>query len=258
MLVAAAVCPHPPVLVPGIAAGATAELDDLRAACSAAVATLLSCPHDLLLVVGGAATTGIFAPDAWGSLHGYVAGRRDPSIGPGDPTLPLSLTVGSWLLGSLGAGRLGAASRREYVGVAADAEVAQCLRLGADLAGRAERVAMLVMGDGSARRTPKKGYLDDRAAPFDAAVAAALADGDPRALAGLDPGLAADLGAAGRAPWQVLAGAAGADGPSGGAGSAAPGWTSAVVYADAPYGVGYLVATWVTTASSPRLADRAG
>jgi hypothetical protein len=49
----------------------------------------------------------------------------------------------------------------------------------------------------------------------------------------LDVRLAEELKAAGRAPWQVLAGAAEDAALSG-----------ALLYEDAPYGVGYLVATW--------------
>ena len=47
MLLAAAVCPHPPLLVPEVAAGAAPETDDLRAACRAAVAVL---PGDPVVV----------------------------------------------------------------------------------------------------------------------------------------------------------------------------------------------------------------
>ncbi|GAB3872605.1 hypothetical protein GCM10027610_138320 [Dactylosporangium cerinum] len=54
-LAAAAVCPHPPMLVPEVAAGAAGELDDLRAACRAAVAHLDTA--DVLIVVGADATT---------------------------------------------------------------------------------------------------------------------------------------------------------------------------------------------------------
>ena len=64
------------------------------------------------------------------------------------------------------------------------------------------------MGDGTARRSVSApGYLDERAAPFDAAVERAVRDGDLPALAALDPALAADLLAAGRPAWQALAGA---------------------------------------------------
>jgi hypothetical protein len=63
-------------------------------------------------------------------------------------------------------------------------------------------------------------------------VERALRDGDMAALASLEPGLARDLLATGRAAWQVLAGAMSA--PRAPAGQ--------VLYADAPLGVGYLVA----------------
>jgi hypothetical protein len=95
-------------------------------------------------------------------------------------------------------------------------------------------VALLVMGDGTACRTLKApGYLDKRAEPFDAAVAAALAAADTGALAALDPVLARELKAAGRAPWQVLAGAAGNGGLAG-----------TLLHESVPYGVAYFVATW--------------
>lgn len=229
MLVAAAVCPHPPLLVPGVAAGATGELDGLRTACDEAVARLLEAEHDLLVVVGAAPAVGPFPSGAWGSLRAY-GGKVDVPAGDGEPTLPLSLTIGQWLLGRSAA--VGAAEPLLF-GVAPDAEPQRCLVLGETLAGRARRVAMLVMGDSSGRRTPKPGYLDERAEPFDDLVAAALRDGNPEALAAVDADLADELLAAGRPAWQVLAGAA-----------SGREWEGAVTYAAAPYGVAYLVATW--------------
>jgi hypothetical protein len=96
------------------------------------------------------------------------------------------------------------------------------------------------MGDGSACHGPKSpGYDDPRAATFDADVTAALASCDTETLLALDIGLATDLLAAGRAPWQVLAGAVDASGGD---------WTGSVTYADAPYGVQYTVATWLPVA----------
>ena len=95
---------------------------------------------------------------------------------------------------------------------------------------------MLVVGDGAATHTERApGHLDPRAADFDAAVAAALAGADPEALLALDPELAAALLAAGRAPWQVLAGLAERTGD---------GWRGELLYSDAPYGVAYHVAVW--------------
>jgi hypothetical protein len=220
VLISAAVCPHPPLLVPEVACGAAPELDSLRAACAEALVTLATA--DLVVVVGSGPVTRDFGADAAGTLRPY---GRDITMGMGEPVLPLSLTIGRWLLGDRSA---------VYRSVAEDAPAESCARLGAELAGLAERVALLVMGDGSACRTERApGYLDERAAGFDAGVARALAEADTAALSGLVPALAAELRAAGRAPWQVLAGAAG-DGR----------FTGTLLADEAPYGVGYLVANW--------------
>ncbi len=220
MLIRAAVCPHPPLLVPEVARGAAHELAGLRAACARAVRGLA--PADAVVVVGSGPATRDHGVDATGSLRAYGA---DVTVGDGAPVLPLSLTIGRWLLGARGA---------SYHAVAQDAPAQECTRLGAELADSAERVALLVMGDGSACRTERApGYLDERAEGFDAEVARALAAADAGALARLDPQLAEGLLAAGRAPWQVLAGAAG-DGR----------FAGQLLADEAPYGVGYLVASW--------------
>lgn len=98
------------------------------------------------------------------------------------------------------------------------------------------------MGDGSACRDEKApGAFDPRAAGYDAAVARALAVGDVAALRALaaDP-LAADLMVAGAAAWaastDLLADVR---------------VEQARLLADeAPYGVGYVVATWTTDAGA--------
>jgi len=230
VLVAAAVCPHPPLLVPGVGAGASGELDGLRVACDTAVLDLLATEPTLVVVVGGAPVVGPYGEGAWGSLAAF--GVRVPvGSGAGEPTLPLALTLGRWLLSRADGQAQGPTL---LFGVEPDAGTDRCLALGEALAGRADRVALLVMGDGSARRSVKgPGGLHPDAEPFDTAVAAALAAGDPDALAALDPAHATDLLAAGRAPWQVLAGAA-----RGG------NWRGAVTWTGSPYGVTYLVATW--------------
>ncbi|GAA2381277.1 class III extradiol dioxygenase subunit B-like domain-containing protein [Dactylosporangium salmoneum] len=220
-LVAAAVCPHPPLLVPEVAAGAAGELDDLRAACRAAVAHLANASVDSLIVVGSDTRTVRRAAPFGGTLSpwGIDLPVGDPS---GEP-LPLSLLIGAWLAPGAGS----------FQSVAADATPQQCADLGRELAGEADRVALLVLGDGSACRTEKApGFFDERAEGFDAAVASALAGADAGALAAVDPGTAADLWAAGRAPWQVLAGAADRQ------------MAGELLYDAAPYGVGYFVATW--------------
>ncbi|MFG2718344.1 class III extradiol dioxygenase subunit B-like domain-containing protein [Streptomyces sp. NPDC048416] len=232
MLVAAAVCPCPPLLVPEVAAGAAPELDAARDACADAIGVLAASRPDLLVVVGPAADGGTFRQGAVGTFTGFGV---DVSVrlGQGEPggqRLPVSLAVGAWLLERAG----WADAPVQGLAVGERLESGLCADAGTELAARAARVALLVMGDGSACRTLKApGYLDERAAPFDELAAKALATADVRALMALDDQLAHQVKAAGRAPWQVLAGAAdGAD------------LTGRLLYEDAPYGVGYFVGVW--------------
>jgi aromatic ring-opening dioxygenase LigB subunit len=120
--------------------------------------------------------------------------------------------------------------------------VAGCRKLGADLAGRDTSIGLLVIGDGSARRGPRApGHFDERAAAFDAAAERAVRAGDIRALLDLDPGLARDLMATGRAAWQVMAGAL----------EGCPSLRVEVPYAGDPFGVAYLVATLRPSGAGP-------
>ncbi|WP_228983744.1 hypothetical protein [Streptomyces sp. DH12] len=251
MLVAAAVCPCPPLLVPAVAAGAAPELDDARTACLDALGVLAASRPDRLVVVGpdpyadpAQGGTLVYPHGATGDLRGFGV-DLDVRLGPGEADdtasrlLPPSLTVAAWLLQRAD----WADAPVEGLGVAERLAPARCAEVGGGLAAGAPRVALLVMGDGSACRSVKApGYLDDRAEGFDAAATRALGSADAAALAALDADLAHELKAAGRAPWQVLAGAA-------------AGWTEAtargeggpegrLLYEGAPYGVGYTVATW--------------
>ncbi|GAA3708822.1 hypothetical protein [Streptomyces tremellae] len=240
MLVAAAVCPCPPLLVPEVAAGAAPELDTARTAASDALAVAAAARADLLVVVGPAGDTapGPYPAGSAGTFRGFgvpvdvaLPGPKAPTAGPAaGPALPVSLAVAAWLLDRVGWAGPAPTALAVADGLATEA----CLEAGRELAAAAPRVALLVMGDGSACRTLKApGYLDERAAGFDAAAAGALAAADPSALAALDPALARELSAAGRAPWQVLAGAGQGAGLAG-----------RLLYDEAPYGVGYLVGTW--------------
>ncbi|MDQ6649178.1 MAG: class III extradiol dioxygenase subunit B-like domain-containing protein [Actinomycetota bacterium] len=232
-LVAAAVCPHPPLLVPEVAAGAAEELDDLRAGCDVALRGLLDADPGLVFVVGDAPARLAYTGADWGDLSAYgvaVSARLGSGACAGQPILPLSLTIGAWLVA-----RTGWTGDRQGYGVPAGLSAAECAGIGREVADLDDRVALLVMGDGSARRTVKApGYLDDRAAAFDARVAAALGSADTEALLGLEGPLAVELMVAGRASWQVLAGAA-----------EGSGWHAELLHDDAPYGVAYLVATWL-------------
>ncbi|MER6098212.1 hypothetical protein ABT154_20585 [Streptomyces sp. NPDC001728] len=253
MLVAAAVCPCPPLLVPEVATGAAPELDTARTACADALGLLAAARPDRLYVVGPAdrGAHGVFPAGSTGSFAGFgvdLSVRLGDPAGPGEPgrtggepgrtggdpdtgrPLPVSLAVGAWLLERAG----WADAPIEGLAVDGEATPDVCAGLGRGLADSAGRVALLVTGDGSACRTVKApGYLDERAAAFDAEAARALGAADVAALLALDPELAYELKAAGRAPWQVLAGAAEGAGLDG-----------RLLFEDAPYGVGYFVAAW--------------
>ncbi len=233
MLVAAAVLPHPPLLVPAVAAGAAAQLDELRAACHKAVEAVLSAEVDGVLVVGAGPRRATFGPGARGTLSGFGVPMDVgvPGAPPsGEPVLPLSATIGCWLLADL---VVPAPTRVEVV--PEDAAPHDAVALGAELVAPAGRWALVVMGDGSSALTAKApGYVVEGAAGWQAEVERMLATADVEGLAALSPTEASRFHAAGRAPWQVLAGAA-ADGT----------WQSTLLAAEAPYGVGYVVATWL-------------
>jgi hypothetical protein len=235
MLIAAAVCPHPPLLVPEVTGAdgpgadgpGAGELRRLRAACRTAVAVLLGAAPELLVVVGGATHTTEYPPSTGGSLRDFAV----PFVLGSDPVLPLSLTIGKWLLAGAAPGGPPAA----WWGIDSGAATADCLNLGEKLAALAPRVALLALGDGPGRRARGVPRATDPGADrYDDQVTAALAAADPGALAELDPGRDEELFVAGRAAWQVLAGAA-----SRGA------FTADLHYAAAPFEVSYYVATWV-------------
>ncbi|GAB3459409.1 class III extradiol dioxygenase subunit B-like domain-containing protein [Streptomonospora sediminis] len=225
MLIAAAVCPHPPLLLPQVAQGAAGELAGLRAACDRAAAALAASGPDTVAVVGCGGADRTHGPDASGALDDYGVPVR---VGPGPRVLPLSLTVGRWLAERAGL------RPDHYAEVGASTAPQECAERGAGLAAAAERVALLVMGDGSARRGEHApGIPDERADPFDTGVAGALAAADTAALQRIGPATAAELMAGGRAAWQVLAGAA-----------TGAGLRGELLAHEAPYGVGYFAALW--------------
>jgi hypothetical protein len=250
VIVGAAIVPSPPLLARGLT-GRSVVLPELREACAVAVGRLLSAPADMVALVGAGTATATWDPAGHlnaGAWAGGYGGRAAPHVGgpggmgggqppmsgghrgvvPWGKTLPLALGIGAELLDEAGY-----AGPRALESVDAAATAHECARAGARVAGLAPRVALLVVGDGSARRTPAApGYFDERAEAFDASAETAVRAGDMAALAALDAGLAAELMATGRAAWQVLAGAAGLE-------RRAPG---EVLYSDAPFGVSYLVA----------------
>lgn len=235
-------CPHPPLLVAGLGPERGDEVDALREACWSALDALRSSSPDVLVVVGTGEST-VADVRGTGNLAPYGAERTVvlPGAGPSAGELPLSLSVGAWLLEHDGwpdpaaVGAVTAATVAAVDGKAGGAEVlAACARLGEEIAERADRVALLVMADGSASReqtAPRP--FHPRAEEYDAAVAQALREGEPQQLMALDAALAADVGSSGLGPLRVLASAA-ADAV----------FDAEVLYDAAPYGVGYVVGVW--------------
>ena len=180
---------------------------DLRAACAAAVEALDGASS--IVVVGASDTTGWLE----GEIDATPYGAREAA-----PSTPLGLAH------SVGATLLGRRPARHY-GV----------RLG-DRLPVDEGVGLLVVGDGTAKRTEKApGAFDPRAEGWDANVEALLRDADAAGLVALDATLGAELMVGGLAAWWAAGQAALSD----------RGWSGTLHYAQAPYGVGYFVASWL-------------
>lgn len=239
----AVVAPSTPLLLPGV--GGTRggdDVADVRDRMIAELGALQQLSPSRWVVVGGAATV---VGDAAGACGTRVAGGGVPGAGvdavtaavapwPSRTTaapaaLPLSLAVGRHLLSAAGID-----GGVDLVAVAFDASPQTCLDLGRELA--ADGTALLVVGDGAARRTRQSpGDFDERAETYDDAIEKALAEGDPAGLAALDPELAAELMVGGRAALQVLAGTfAGRRTTASAAG----------LLATAPLGLRYWVTSW--------------
>lgn len=219
------VVPHPPLLVPELVSGAVAVTEPVRSACLAAARELAAHSPDWVAV--GVDPSGPRVVEGrTGTFRGFgVDVRVSLSEQPREveDDLPLPVLAAAWLRE-----HAGARSVRVHL-VPPDLPTADCVALGGRLAGSA---ALLVLGDGSHRHGELAvGRPDDRAEPFDEDVRKALATADTTALRALDPALAAELGAQGRAAWQV---AAGVPGP----------WRCTRSTFLAPFGVGYHVAVW--------------
>lgn len=227
MLVTAAVCPHPPLLVPRVAGSVAPDLDACRAACQSVIEEVLLEQPDLLVVIGGGAETREHTGDVRGTLVPY---GLDLALGAGDgqSTLPLSLGIGRWLLVDR------TLPATVYQEVAVDIGPADAAAVGKLLGTRADRTAALVMADGSAYPLQTPVGDDGRGDRYDDQWIGALETANVSALAELDPADDVALWATGRAALQVLAGAcqdAGGD------------WRGRIAWRGSPYGVGYAVAS---------------
>lgn len=252
----AVVVPATPLLAPPMAGhgrGAARAAEPVRRAAGDAVAELVSDlramggPAGTVVCVGAGSAASRHPTGSWGTLAGLGVAVEAPAGYDGrPPSLPPSLTVGARLLEQAGC-PTDALLLQE---VDRDASPSATLDLGRDLEegtrARGGVVGWLVVGDGSTTRsTSAPGGHDARGELFDAQVAVGLATGDPPALAALDPSIAATAGAAGRSGWQVLAGAAFPQAGSTRAAAATPPPLHArLLFDEAPFGVGDLIARW--------------
>jgi hypothetical protein len=228
VIACAAVLPYPPFLVPELVVADVPEVDAVRRTCLAAVRALAETSRRWIAVAPGSGEVG---DDSAGTFRGFGVDVRirltaDTERDP-DPRLPLPVLIAGWL-------REQAGVRRVSIHLfSPDATSEQCRALGEHLARQpGDPVGLLVLGDGSPRHGERApGRPDDRASGFDESVHKALANADPEALLALDQQLAADLGAEGRAAWQVLAGVGGR-------------WACRQADLMIPYGVAYHVAVW--------------
>ncbi len=237
-MIRAIVCPNPPVLVAQAAPGGHEELERLRAMCDRVVTALVDDAPDKVIVIGRGAVDRSWSSAAGGTLAAYGL-----EVHAGGPTneLPLSLTIGAWLLDRAGwtgnrcytavTGTTTNATATTYESAAAETELDDVT------AKDTARIGVLVMADGSAKRgADAPGDFDPGSEAFDASIGAALASGDTDALASLDEEVAAQLWVSGSAALKCLAhltkGAA---------------IEAQLLYDEAPFGVGYWVADWRIT-----------
>jgi hypothetical protein len=219
----AAVVPCPPLLVPELVAGAAAETEPVRAATLAAAGKL---PGPWIAVAVDGSGPATVVPPLTGSFLGFGV-DVSVSLGgdlPSDPRIPLPVLITAWLREHCAV----EVSRVELI--PPDLAPSDCVSFGQQLS--AESGGLLVLGDGSTRHGPRSpGSDDERSGPFDEHVHTLFATADVDGLLALDPELARELGAQGRAAWQVLAGVPGP-------------WRCAGAEFFAPLGVGYHVAAW--------------
>ncbi len=227
-VLAAAFCPAAPVLVPDLAGGAAGEMREVLDACDSVVAELCSITHgktaeEPTVVVLGFGSDQSYAGDWTASLHAWGVDVRVGAGARPARQLPLSLTIGAWLLDRVGL----PAGRRSYQGAPRRPAAIPMPPPG--------DIVLLVVGDGASTRTPKApGGFHPEAQGYDESVGAAIAGGAPSALAALDSFTASDVAASGGPAWSLAADWWGET----------PAVKARVEYAQAPYGVGYVVGLW--------------
>ena len=232
MLSAIAIVPSAPVMVPGLASGAAAELADLRDAVLAAAASL----PDRWVAVGVGQNDTVIGPECVGTFGGYGVDVRitlSPEPAEEPAQMPLCALIAGWIRGQ--AKPEARAEVRVYgTDHDVDAALARGRRLRAEIDEAADPVGVLVVADGASTLTPPApGGYDPDSIAVQAALDDALAAGDAAALTRLPDTIV------GRVAYHVLAGVA------------EPTPRSAKeLYRGAPYGVGYFAGVWLPVGRS--------
>jgi len=253
VLITAAIVPGPPAFVVELMGSAAHELDDLREATDLALSRALS---DLVTASAGSPSRGSGSGSGSGSVQLVVVGpgqtREFNAAGPvsfasfgrdvvlpalvegqpGDSELPTPIMVARYLASR------DLATHPEHAELWASARWittsgGAAKALGEQLAAHGTGFGLVLVADGAACHGPTAPRAQDRRAQaYDDGVCAALASGQPSRLAQIDADLGDELGATGSKVWPVLVGATGSDG------------IGEVLWAGAPYGVGWAVASW--------------
>jgi hypothetical protein len=258
VIVAAALCPAAPLLVPGLADALAAEVPQLVAAATRAADYLVAVADRLLVLTVGRRTEAPYpvpsdlganpfgraagAPPAAGALPGDGRPLHDPALWVAralvGPARLIAWQVGPEAPAAGSAGEPTAGSAGEPTAGSAGAPVDRRTPAGFGETFRADpdAIGVLVLADGAiCHGADAPAAEDPRALPFDDALHAALG-ADPAELGRWSRGnadLGAALGATAPAALAVLAELlVGAD------------WTARAEDFGHPFGVGYHVARW--------------
>lgn len=234
VLVAAAFVPSAPVLVPELSGPGAPEVVPVRHAALAVSSELNARARSWMVVGLGDPSVPVAAR---GSFVGFGVDVQVDiaagATGAADPHMPTSVLIGGWLAGhSEPAPQLAVT----LIDAATTGPLSVDLgrELGARLAQTEEPVGLLVVADGATTLGAKApGGEVPEATGIQDGIDTALGSGDLAALAALDEGECVRAGVAGRAVWQLVCGAV--DGAR---------IDAELLYASAPFGVGYTVARW--------------
>lgn len=200
-VVAAAVIPGAPVLVPGID-GAQRAAEEPRRACLRALTRVMNAKPRTIVVLAEGDRDEAFTRDAPLGLHRFGGFTRAPALQDLAP-LPVPLAVGAALHHS--AGWTGAV---DYLTLDRKAPAAHAVDVGRRLRDTRESVGLVLLASGSARTTDRApGAFHPGAQTFNSAYVAALRSGRLESLLEAEDLAYAEQLSDARLPLQVLAGA---------------------------------------------------